>query len=546
MVELSVIIPTYNRVDRLQACLEALSHQKQPSSDFEVIVVVDGSHDGTVEMLEGLSTPYTLKVLYQENQGQHIARNFGVKHASGRTCLFLDDDIIAEPQLVAEHINLHKHQYGVIGIGKIVIHFENIDWFTKRFANGWHDHYQDLNREDFKPSWEDCYGGNFSVTRSSFWDAGGFAEDIPRSHDIELAYRFEQLGLRFIYLSAAIGRQDEHKNTRQLFSDFEITGAALVILCMRHPAMHAKLLGPFGQASMREAMLRELIWRFKIPPSLLAWLGGLMSNKSWNAKWYRFLFKFGYWRGVRKLITDWGSWQQMVMGVPILMYHAFSKNGNQNSQYILPIQRFSQQMAWLKRLNYRVLSLEDYLLYRTNNELLPARSVIITIDDGYKEISTLVLPILKRYGFPATIFLVTDKINGCNDWTEHDGLKGRQLLTWKEVRELSHNDLLFGAHTRTHAMLTDKNLGLARDEIEGSKADLENELNLRISTFAYPFGEYNPMIEALIERAGFSLGCGTDPGLNTLATPLTALRRIEIKSSCSLPRFLLYLWFGGY
>jgi glycosyltransferase involved in cell wall biosynthesis/peptidoglycan/xylan/chitin deacetylase (PgdA/CDA1 family) len=546
MIEMSVIIPTYNRVDRLQACLEALSHQTQPLSDFEVIVVVDGSNDGTVEMLESLSTPYTLIVLCQKNKGQHIARNNGVEHARGRYCLFLDDDIMADPQLIAEHTSLHKLQEGVVGIGQITIQFKNDDWFTKRFAEGWHEHYQDLNRIDIKPSWEDCYSGNMSVSRLAFNEVGGFAEDIPWSEDLELGYRLEQHGLRFIYLPEAIGRQDEHKKAREIFADFEKAGAALVSLCKRHPSMHAKLLGPLGQASMREALLRELIWRFNIPPSILAWLGGFFTNTFWAAKWYRFLFTFGYWRGVRRAIPDWDTWQQMVGGVPILMYHAFSEDGNQKSQYILPLRCFSQQMAWLKRLNYRVISLEEYLLYRTNYELLPARSVIITIDDGYKEIATLVSPILKRYGFPATIFIVTDKIGGCNDWTEHDGLQGRQLLTWKEIHQLAHQEIRFGAHTRTHPMLTNISVEDARDEIEGSKAQLESSLNQVISTFAYPFGEFNSTVEALVEQAGFMGGCSVEPGLNTSATPITALRRIEINRSYSLPQFLLCLRLGAH
>jgi len=74
MIELSVIIPTYNRAGRLQDCLEALAKQTQPFSDFEVVVVVDGATDGTMEMLTTLTTPYVLTTIYQENQGQsHLA-----------------------------------------------------------------------------------------------------------------------------------------------------------------------------------------------------------------------------------------------------------------------------------------------------------------------------------------------------------------------------------------------------------------------------------------------------------------------------------------
>src|SRR5438128_6012175 len=79
---LTVIIPTYNRVEFLRACLESLRLQTQPPSDFEVVVVVDGSTDGTRELLGSLATPYRLRAIYQQNCGQHIARNSGAAVAT--------------------------------------------------------------------------------------------------------------------------------------------------------------------------------------------------------------------------------------------------------------------------------------------------------------------------------------------------------------------------------------------------------------------------------------------------------------------------------
>src|SRR5215813_8372071 len=105
MVELSVVIPTYNRAESLRRCLLALGQQTQSAADFEVIVVVDGSSDGTCAMLERLSTPYQLVVIEQQpNQGAAVARNRGAERASGKYCLFLDDDIVAGPALIAEHL----------------------------------------------------------------------------------------------------------------------------------------------------------------------------------------------------------------------------------------------------------------------------------------------------------------------------------------------------------------------------------------------------------------------------------------------------------
>ena len=136
MVELSVIIPTYNRAQQLRACLEALYRQTQPVTDFEVIVVIDGSTDGTREMIARLTVPFDLHVVWQQNSWQGAARNHGADHARGRYCLAWID-IIAAPTLVAEH-ELHRQREGVVGIGQIKPQLPvGPDWFTRCFARGW-------------------------------------------------------------------------------------------------------------------------------------------------------------------------------------------------------------------------------------------------------------------------------------------------------------------------------------------------------------------------------------------------------------------------
>jgi glycosyltransferase involved in cell wall biosynthesis len=192
-------------------CLEALARQTLPASDFEVIVVVDGSTDNTSEMLDQLVTPYSIKILHQANSGQNVARNYGAAHAIGNILIFLDDDIFAEPQLVAEHNNLHKTRGKVVGIGQIPIQIVGTDWFISRFANGWNKHYRELNDGLRQPDWTDGFSGNISIPRLSFNEVGGFADDILPGEDIELAYRLQNHGLTMVYLPQAIGLQNEHK-----------------------------------------------------------------------------------------------------------------------------------------------------------------------------------------------------------------------------------------------------------------------------------------------------------------------------------------------
>ena len=100
MPRVSVVIPTYRRRDALLRLLTALERQSLPASDFEVIVVVDGSDDGSREAAEALSTPYALRVCWQENRGRSAARNVGLEAARGELVVMLDDDMEPAPDLL--------------------------------------------------------------------------------------------------------------------------------------------------------------------------------------------------------------------------------------------------------------------------------------------------------------------------------------------------------------------------------------------------------------------------------------------------------------
>ena len=98
-----------------------------------------------------------------------------------------------------------------------------------------------------------------------------------------------------------------------------------------------------------------------------------------------------------------------------------------------------------------------------------APAQFITIDDGYADTRTLAYPILRRYGFPATIFLVSDRMGDVNLWATDKTLLGRPLLSWSDVYELQSGGMEFGVHTRTHPLLTETAPEIARDEVEGAR-----------------------------------------------------------------------------
>ena len=101
-IKLSVVIPTHNRRDLLEEMLTAFREQTLSASDFEVVVVIDGSADGTLEMVDTSEQPYKHKAVFQEQSGVAVARNRGAKEAGGSVVLFLDDDIMPHAQLLED------------------------------------------------------------------------------------------------------------------------------------------------------------------------------------------------------------------------------------------------------------------------------------------------------------------------------------------------------------------------------------------------------------------------------------------------------------
>jgi GT2 family glycosyltransferase len=178
-----------------------------PANQFEVIVVSDGSTDGTNDFLKTVSTRLQLKPLFQANSGVASARNNGLRQASGQLILFLDDDVVPDPQLVAEHLRLHNSQRSdVVVLGPMLTPNDFslapwVRWEQAMLAKQYHA----MLRGAFQPTARQFYTGNTSLAREHLLNAGGFDEHFRRAEDVELAYRLARSGLRFIFNAQAIG-----------------------------------------------------------------------------------------------------------------------------------------------------------------------------------------------------------------------------------------------------------------------------------------------------------------------------------------------------
>jgi glycosyltransferase involved in cell wall biosynthesis/peptidoglycan/xylan/chitin deacetylase (PgdA/CDA1 family) len=542
--ELSIVIPTHNRRDLLRRCLEALRTQTQDPETFEVIVVDDGSTDGSADVAEGIATPFRLRVLRLEKRGMSGARNAGVEVAGGPICLFLDDDVVASPELVAEHLAAHRAGEPIIGIGALTQAAPAAsDWYAHAYVRAWNDHCEQLSHET--PTWRDCYGCNLSVARSTLLEVSGFSEDFPTAQDTELAFRLWQHGSVPTYLPAAKGVHDDGKQRGRMLHDAYRMGADSISIVATHPsALHSRL-GHFSKPGLRSVALRRALLSLRIPPRLLAAPGRLIPGQGRKQEWFHFVSRYAFWLGVRRTMPR-RRWTAITRGIPVLMYHAFS-DGGERDRYTQPKRSFARQMTLLRALRYRVIPLGELVEAVQEGRDLPRHAVVLTADDGYEDNLRIARPILRRLDFPATVFLVSQRLGGSNEWSGRGegAIAGRPLMSPEQAKRAQESGLEFGAHTRLHRSLPDAGDAVVQEEVKGSRDDLEALLPGPVSAFAYPYGYTDERAVAAVRDSGFEVGLVVDDRRATIADDLMQMPRIEVRGTDSLARFLCKLWFGS-
>ncbi len=205
--QVSVVIPTYNRLSRLQRVLAAFERQTFPRDRFEVVVVSDGSNDGTDEFLATACPPFPLTVVTQANAGPAAARNRGVASARGAIVLFVDDDVVAIPELIERHVASHcsaARDTVVIGPMMTPDDFEMRPWVEWE-QQMLYKQYDAMNAGVYPATFRQFYTGNASLPRARFLAAGGFDTRFRRAEDVELAYRLDRAGVGWVWNPDAVG-----------------------------------------------------------------------------------------------------------------------------------------------------------------------------------------------------------------------------------------------------------------------------------------------------------------------------------------------------
>jgi len=266
---LSVIIPAYNKLSELQETLRALEGQVLPEAEYEVIVVDDGSTDGTLDWLREHKFPFPCQVYSQANKGPGAARNLGATQAYGEVLLFLDADIVAAPGLLGVHWAAHQQKENILVAGRVR------QWMPQREGPA-HQVFArifDLGEQARELPFPFMLTQNLSIKASDFallghfnqeliWgedtefgfravslnpasvlepilkkksDMMTFDENLPRGQDTDLGYRATHASFKILYYPQAVAFHNHVLNLAQICTKAQEDHERLVILFKKHP-----------------------------------------------------------------------------------------------------------------------------------------------------------------------------------------------------------------------------------------------------------------------------------------------------------------------
>jgi GT2 family glycosyltransferase len=313
-VRISVVIPTYQRCASVRRALEALTRQTMPAAEYEVIVPIDGSDDGTREMIAGFRAPYRLTADWHPNQGRAAARNAGISLAQGQLIIFLDDDMEPVPGFLLAHWEAHPQgsRRAVVGPVPIPVDASSPPIVHYR-QSGMNAHLDRLAQPGYKLGFRDIYTGNLSLPRELLREVGGFDETFKLygHEDYELALRLVKAGVELGYCPAATAYQAYDKDFAALAQDCMAKGRTAVLFARMHsdvassPQLATYRAGPWKWRATRAPLLLLSRWFPTFPERLIGSMTRLERRRPRRLHtYYRLAFDYFFWVGVQSALRE--------------------------------------------------------------------------------------------------------------------------------------------------------------------------------------------------------------------------------------------------
>jgi peptidoglycan/xylan/chitin deacetylase (PgdA/CDA1 family) len=227
-------------------------------------------------------------------------------------------------------------------------------------------------------------------------------------------------------------------------------------------------------------------------------------------------------------------------GVPVFCYHSVDDSGSLLS--VSPA-LFERQMAYLKNRGYQTISLSRLCQALRIDQPLPQNAIVLTFDDGFRSMYTTVLPILRRHAFTATFFVPTGYVGKQMTWAKTPDVPDLELAAWDELRQMADAGMDIQAHSVSHPDLRKLSPQQARDEIEGSKTEIEARLRKRVTLFAYPYGLFSNETVHILRALNFLGAVTATVGRTMPGDSLYRLKRVnptEIADVSDTTRMLFF------
>lgn len=541
-MQCSIIIPTWRRPEQLARALDSIAAQSEPA--LEAIVVVDGEDTSTRLLAESYRSQTPLRwIFHTHNQGLATARNTGAAAvANGEILLFLDDDMTAAPECLANHVKHHQNGGDIAVLGRIVQRNKIPgDTATERYLQHRAAAYfvrvhENLVAGRLDPERSIWFGANCSIRRALFLQTGGFDPVLSSTdEEMEFGHRLVSAGVRFVGEPRAIAVHWDTKVLTHYWAHSWRQSACNDIyrICQRKQRnRQTQGLVRMYEGKLLSRWKEQMVWKYPRVAAKAATMfrhfGDLTGRSIFYGRWLSLANSCEYWQAVKAQGWTAASLRQ-IAGQPlrVLAMHSVSAPVNRHERlYYTSPQRFRWLLNHLQMRGRSFVELADWL-----SGPLAEGSIALTFDDGYDDFYFEVFPLTCELHLKPTVFVVTDQIGKTNSWDEAVGCRSRRLFSVEQMREMHRHGVAFGSHTLTHPWLPAIGDVELRKEVRESKLRLEDALGVEVISFCYPFGGVDERVRHVVAEAGYKIAVTTRVGLNRWGSDPLLMNRIEVNEA---------------